>query len=159
MRDKQEYAIGAVGVVVQNGAALMVLSRDRGWEPPGGWANPLEPIASAVSREVLEETGYVVEPAQLTGVYQCVRERPILSFVFLCNAIQHRGGAMNESLAVRWCPLAEVDPLITYEPHRLRLRDALAFDGSIRMTQYTISPFSVQHVHSLNARSQSYYAK
>jgi 8-oxo-dGTP diphosphatase len=145
------YAVGAVGVVRFNDQVLMVLSRDRGWEPPGGWSNPMEPLVDAVSREVLEETGYVVEPTQLTGVYQCTRERPILSFVFLCRPVEHRGGDIEESLAIRWCPETELDALVTYEPHRLRLHDALTRDGSIRMAQYTVSPFSVDHARSLNA--------
>jgi ADP-ribose pyrophosphatase YjhB (NUDIX family) len=115
----------------------------------------MEPIVDAVSREVLEETGYFVEPTHLTGVYQCLRERPILSFAFLCAVVEHRDGPVNESLAIRWCPSGELDALVTYEPHRLRLHDALDFDGSIRFTQYTISPFSLDHVRLLNTSTRT----
>src|SRR4051812_13363177 len=118
-------AVGAVGVIVRGDSALLVLSRHRGWEPPGGYCDENEFVIDGLRREVLEETGYVVEPLRLTGVYQCEREHSILTFVFRCEARHRTEGPIEESLDVKWWPLEELSSVVTYPPHLLRLREAL----------------------------------
>lgn len=53
-----------------DGSLLLMRRRDDGlWGIPGGQLDPLEPPARGVVREVLEETGLVVRPVALLGVF------------------------------------------------------------------------------------------
>jgi ADP-ribose pyrophosphatase YjhB (NUDIX family) len=63
--DFGSFSIGAAGVVVRDGKALLV---QRGWEPgkgswqiPGGYVEHDEPIIPAVEREAFEEAGIVAK--------------------------------------------------------------------------------------------------
>lgn len=53
-----------------DGSLLLMRRRDDGlWGMPGGQLDPLEPPALGVVREVLEETGLLVRPVALLGVF------------------------------------------------------------------------------------------
>ncbi|MFD0902198.1 NUDIX domain-containing protein [Actinomadura sediminis] len=68
----RRHSVSAAGVVVdERGRALLVQRRDNGcWEAPGGILEQDEGINAAVQREVLEETGLLVTPVGLPGVYK-----------------------------------------------------------------------------------------
>jgi 8-oxo-dGTP pyrophosphatase MutT (NUDIX family) len=52
------------------GRVLLVKHGDRGlWVAPGGSINPNESPADAAVREMWEETGLLIEPARILGVY------------------------------------------------------------------------------------------
>ena len=62
----------AVGVVVRDEAGHILLQRraDNGrWAPPAGALDPLEMPADAACRETWEETGVLVEPLRISGLY------------------------------------------------------------------------------------------
>ncbi|WP_044747981.1 NUDIX hydrolase [Bacillus alveayuensis] len=65
--------IVAVSAYVTNekGEVLLVKTHWRSdtWEIPGGQVEEGEPLDQAVCREVLEETGIVIRPIGITGVY------------------------------------------------------------------------------------------
>jgi len=77
----------ASAAVIDDQGRVLMLWRHRfitdrwGWELPCGWVNPGEDPAEATRREVLEETGWEVEPAALLGVYEF--EPPELGYGFL----------------------------------------------------------------------------
>jgi 8-oxo-dGTP pyrophosphatase MutT (NUDIX family) len=49
---------------------LLVRHRDRGqWVAPGGSVDPLEQPADAAVREMWEETGLLIEPMRILGIY------------------------------------------------------------------------------------------
>ncbi len=59
------------GVVLRGDTVLLTERRTlRGWELPGGNAEPGEPPRDALRREVLEETGFEVRVGELVGRYR-----------------------------------------------------------------------------------------
>ena len=103
--------VSASAVVVQDDWILTVLDPIRG-EPtlPGGHLTWRERISDAVMREVREETGYIVEPGALVGVYsgeECTGEPGIVRVVYSATVV---GGALRSSSEgeARWRPLAEM---------------------------------------------------
>jgi ADP-ribose pyrophosphatase YjhB (NUDIX family) len=62
---------GASGITVrEDGRVLMVCRVDNGqWTFPAGYMNIGENVANAAVRETLEETGVIVEPKHILGVY------------------------------------------------------------------------------------------
>lgn len=124
-------------VVLHEGRLLLQQRADSGeWGLPGGSVEIGETVSAAVAREVLEETGFVIEVGRLVGVYsdprfQVVRypDGRVWHYVNLCFAGELRGGAARpapgETLAVGWfAPDALPADLVAI--HRRRVDDALA---------------------------------
>jgi len=90
--------IPAVTGITQNdaGAVLLQLRSDDGrWVFPGGAVDPGESPALAIVREVFEETGLIVLPTRIVGVYgggENTRMYPngdkvaLVNITFACNA-------------------------------------------------------------------------
>lgn len=85
MANEYPKHIIAVSAYVTNekGEALLVKTHWRSdtWEAPGGQVEVGEPLDVALSREIFEETGIIVRPLGVTGVYYNVTKH-ILSVVF-----------------------------------------------------------------------------
>ena len=103
------------------------------WGLPGGVMELGESVHQAAVRETVEETGLVVEPYELLGVYTGpAHESPngdIVHSVVVVLLARVRGGEVSvesdETEDVRWCVLdALPDPL--FEPHRPMLDDLAA---------------------------------
>jgi 8-oxo-dGTP pyrophosphatase MutT (NUDIX family) len=113
---------------------LLARRRDTGlWCLPGGIMEPGESVAEAVVREVREETGFVVAPVQLIGVYS--NPDLLVSYpdgrkhhpVVLCFRCKLTGGGAElgeETLQVGFHPLHDLPPLVPQ--HHQRLEDARA---------------------------------
>jgi ADP-ribose pyrophosphatase YjhB (NUDIX family) len=54
---------------------------NQSWTTPGGALEPNETIDEGLKREVLEETGYRIEPEHIIGVYSKRKEDEIVIFV------------------------------------------------------------------------------
>jgi ADP-ribose pyrophosphatase YjhB (NUDIX family) len=100
----------AVGAVVGNdrGELLLVQRADSGvWLYPTGWADIGYSASEVAVKEVLEETGMVVEPVRLIAVLDGLRlgftQVPLYSLVFHCKVV---GGDLRahplECLDVGW---------------------------------------------------------
>lgn len=100
----------AVGAVVGNdrGEILLVQRADNGvWLYPTGWADVGYSASEVAVKEVLEETGMVVEPVRLIAVLDGLRlgftRVPLYSLVFHCRVV---GGELCrhplECLDVGW---------------------------------------------------------
>jgi ADP-ribose pyrophosphatase YjhB (NUDIX family) len=91
------------GVVTSPSGVLLVLRRElRGFELPGGRAEPGEDERAALSRELREETGLEVEPGELVGEYRRSGFAAHRARVYRCRV---RGGALRPSAdtpAVAW---------------------------------------------------------
>jgi ADP-ribose pyrophosphatase YjhB (NUDIX family) len=124
-------------VVLHDGRLLLQQRADNGrWGLPGGSVEIGETVAEAVTREVLEETGFEVEIDRLVGVYsdpslQVIRypDGRVWHYVNLCFQCTLAGGsarlAPGETLAVEWFP-QDALPGDLLGLHRQRIADALA---------------------------------
>jgi len=137
-------AVGAIGVVVNaDNEVLLVLSKDRGWEPPMGFLEAGESPLLALEREVREESGYAIHVLRLSGVYHTVRNgMPLLSFCFLCEAGELVGTPDDETLGVQWVAREKLQEVMTYPPHIVRVTDALK-GGGMSFRDYQLEPFQV----------------
>jgi ADP-ribose pyrophosphatase YjhB (NUDIX family) len=113
---------------------LMREKTDGRWSLPGGWADPGDAPSVAVTREVLEETGYHSSPVKLIACWDRDRQGhlpplPVAAYklFFLCR----REGAVQapaelETLEVGWFGLDELPPLSLGRINRRELERALA---------------------------------
>ena len=116
---------------------LLQQARDDGqWYVPGGAVDPGEEPADAIVREMLEETGLIVEPLRVLGVaksrnitYPNGHQVQYVAITFLCRIV---GGTLkisdDESLDLRFFDPAELPPL--RPEHQARVAQALADEPS-----------------------------
>ena len=125
--------VGVGAVVVNQGRVLLV---QRGTEPmkgqwslPGGLIELGEPLSDAVAREVLEETGLVVEPLELVELLDRIHredERVRYHYViadYLCRVVGGALFAASDADAVQWAEPAEWD-VLRLDPVTLRVIQA-----------------------------------
>jgi ADP-ribose pyrophosphatase YjhB (NUDIX family) len=93
------------------------------WELPGGIVELDEDPRDTVRREVLEETGVIVEPGQLTGVYKNMR-LGVVSLVFRCSPLSGAAQPTAEATEVAWLDSTQVIGRMA-EAFAIRLIDAL----------------------------------
>lgn len=119
------HSVSVAGVIIDDqGRALLTQRRDNGrWEAPGGILERDEDILTGLRREIREETGLIVEPVALTGVYKNM-SRAIIALVFRCKTI---GGHLTETVEARtfrWATADEVRSLAS-EAFAIRVLDAM----------------------------------
>jgi len=133
------HSVSVAAAIVNDQDELLAIQRhDNGrWEPPGGVLELDESIHDGLIREVQEETGLLVEPERLTGIYKNMN-RGIVALVFRCHIVAGMPRTSPEAAEVRWLAADEVDALMD-EAYAVRLRDALhpgapavrAHDGTV----------------------------
>jgi 8-oxo-dGTP diphosphatase len=107
--DSAQHSVSvSAAVVAPDGRVLVVHRRDNGqWEPPGGVLELEETIEDGLRREVLEETGLLVDPVALTGVYKNM-SRHIVALVFRAVVVEGVPHPTDETTDVRWMTPDEV---------------------------------------------------
>jgi ADP-ribose pyrophosphatase YjhB (NUDIX family) len=124
------------GVVFDSGERVLLMQErsDGRWSLPGGWADPGEAPSAAVSREILEETGYRTAAVKLIACWDReVQGNPpplpvhVYKLFFLCRG---DGGvqppAALETLDVGWFGLDSLPPLSLGRVSHRQLERALA---------------------------------
>jgi 8-oxo-dGTP diphosphatase len=113
-REFPEVPLIGVGAVIIEGPRVVLVKRahpplqDR-WSIPGGVLEVGELVREAAIREAREETGLVVEPVELLGVYDRVlrnaEQRVQYHYVlidFLCRRVTGDLAAASDAAEVRW---------------------------------------------------------
>jgi len=113
-RSYPEHPIIGVGAVVVDGSRVLLVRRanepHKGeWSVPGGMLELGEKLRDGVRREVLEETGLVVEPGEVLDVFDSIftdgQGRMQYHYVlidFLCRHMSGEAKAGTDVSEVRW---------------------------------------------------------
>ena len=113
-----------LAVVVREGAVLMIERRKKekskdgavlSWTFPGGKLEDSETVHEAVTREVLEETGYIVNPKTIIDQRQH-DSFPVLVSYIACEvdelSVQTKTND-SEILNVKWIKIKDIENYIT----------------------------------------------
>jgi 8-oxo-dGTP diphosphatase len=122
-REFPELPLVGVGAVIIENARVLLVKRahpplEAQWSIPGGVLEVGEMIREAAIREVREETGLIVEPGDLLGVYDRVlrnaEQRVQYHYVlidFLCRPAGGELQAADDATEVRWYTCEELPVL------------------------------------------------
>ncbi|MGZ6316065.1 MAG: NUDIX domain-containing protein [Anaerolineales bacterium] len=132
-----ELRIGSCAVIFDQNREKVLLTKrsDNGlWCLPGGRMEPGESVDECCRREVFEETGLIVEPKRLVGVYSS-RDQLVVykdgakaQFVVLSFEAAIIGGALglsNETTDAAYFTIEELESLAMHDRHKDRVLDAL----------------------------------
>ncbi|MGD8624467.1 MAG: NUDIX hydrolase [Anaerolineae bacterium] len=121
------------GAVVRDGQILLVQERSDGrWCMPGGWADVGDLPSEVAAREVWEESGFVVVPRKVVGVFDANRSGRPLEFyhaykvVFLCDLTGGQARVSHETLAVGFFDFDDLPPLSSNRTHGRHLAEVQA---------------------------------
>ena len=120
-----------------SGKKILLTKRgDNGrWCTPSGQLDSGESVAETCVREVLEETGLIVQVERLIGVYSNPNmllfydeqhQYQLVSFHFVVNVIGGELGLSNETIDVGYFSLDEINNMDLMEHHQQRIMDAFA---------------------------------
>lgn len=123
------HSVSLTGVVFDSSRRVLAIQRadDHRWVPPGGVLEFDETPEQGVIREVFEETGLVVKPETLVGVYKNMRLN-VVSLAFRCHVVSGVARTTDEARQVKWLTLGEARELMP-EARFTRVTDALREDG------------------------------
>ncbi|MBM7563885.1 NUDIX hydrolase [Paenibacillus sacheonensis] len=113
----------------ESGEVLLLRTHRRSdtWEMPGGNVERGEPLDKAIKREFLEETGIIIEPIGITGVYMNITKQVLT----ICFRAQYVSGEINvqedEIVEAKYIKIDEsnIYEYITKPQQRSRLLDAM----------------------------------
>ena len=122
-REFPEIPLVGVGAIIIEEDRVVLVKRARPplqaqWSIPGGALEVGELVREAAAREAREETGLIVEPGELLGVYDRVlrdsQQRVQYHYVlidFLCQPVGGELAAADDAADVRWFTRAELPEL------------------------------------------------
>src|ERR1700739_127363 len=122
-REFPELPLVGVGAIVIDGDRVLLVKRAHPpiqgqWSIPGGVLEVGEMVRDAAIREAHEETGLIVEPGDLLGVYDRILRDPekrvqyhYVLIDFLCRAVGGKLQAASDAAEVRWFTREELPAL------------------------------------------------
>lgn len=122
-REFPEHPLVGVGAIIIEDSRILLVKRahpplQAQWSIPGGLLEVGELVRDAAVREAREETGLVVEPGDLLGVYdrvlRNVEQRVQYHYVlvdFLCRLVGGELLAASDASEVRWFTCEELPAL------------------------------------------------
>jgi len=132
--------VGVGAIIIEDSRVLLVKRAhpplQAQWSIPGGVLEVGELIREAAIREAREETGLIVEPGELLGVYDRVlrnlEQRVQYHYVlidFLCRRTGGELEAADDAAEVRWFTREELPPLNLAEDTQDVIRKGFAALG------------------------------
>jgi ADP-ribose pyrophosphatase YjhB (NUDIX family) len=130
--------VGSSAQILDSSGKKVLLTKrgDNGrWCLPGGQLDSGESVAETCTREVLEETGLIVQVEQLIGVYtnpnmllsyDDQHQYQIVSFHFLVTITGGELGLSDETTDFGYFSQDEISTMDLMEHHQLRIADAFA---------------------------------
>ena len=114
--------VGVGAIIIENDRVLLVKRAhppiQGQWSIPGGVLEVGEMVREAAIREAREETGLVVEPGELLGIYDRILRDPekrvqyhYVLIDFLCRATGGQLQAASDAAEVRWFTREELPAL------------------------------------------------
>jgi 8-oxo-dGTP diphosphatase len=140
-REFPEVPLVGVGAIIIEDSRVLLVKRahpplQAQWSIPGGVLEVGELVREAAVREAREETGLVVEPGDLLGVYDRVlrnaEKRVQYHYVlidFLCRRVGGELAASSDAAEVRWFARDELPPLNLAEDTQDVIRKGFAALG------------------------------
>lgn len=133
-RDNEAYRfpVSVKGVVIRDGAVVLVRNERDEWELPGGKLEPSETPGQCVAREIDEELRLTVDPVRLVDawVYTIEPGTEVLVLTYGCRETARREAAVShEHSALRWVPLPEIDALKMPSGYKRSIRSWAAING------------------------------
>jgi len=122
-REFPEHPLVGVGAIILEDSRVLLVKRahpplQAQWSIPGGVLEVGELVREAAVREAREETGLIVEPGDLLGVYDRVlrdgEKRVQYHYVlvdFLCRRVAGELRAASDAAEVRWFTREELPAL------------------------------------------------
>ncbi len=140
---KQTVSVSAL-LLNERGEVLLLRTHWRSdtWEMPGGNVEVGEPLDRAVCREFLEETGIVIRPVGITGVYYNATKH-VLSIVFKAEYIRGEIKIQPDEIKeARYIELSEsnIDQYITRPQQKSRTLDAMKSKCFIPYETWEVTP-------------------
>ncbi|MFZ0860400.1 MAG: NUDIX hydrolase [Candidatus Sulfotelmatobacter sp.] len=122
-REFPEVPLVGVGAIIIEDARVLLVKRahpplQAQWSIPGGVLEVGELVREAALREAREETGLIVEPEDLLGVYDRILRNPekrvqyhYVLIDFLCRRVAGDLAAASDAAEVRWFTREELPAL------------------------------------------------
>jgi len=145
------HIVAAGGYVFdKSGNILIVKTKNRGWDCPGGQIEIGENIEEGVLREIREESGIKASVRCLVGIYSNVGQHLHYDGVtlvptkvmldFICDYIDGEPTTSNETSDVMWVSKNKVLKYITTPSVRLRFKNVIEFNGHVHYCSYVTEP-------------------
>ena len=132
---RKKRPVATVGVLIHNDAGEVLMIRTHKWSDkwgiPGGKIKRGEPAEYALRREVLEETGLVIDDIRFVIVQDCIDSSEFMRpehFILLNYTARSRHGEVrlnNEAEDFQWLPPAEALALDLNQPTRILIVEAI----------------------------------
>jgi len=119
-REFPEIPLVGIGAIIIEGDRIVLVKRANPpiqghWSIPGGVLEVGEMVREAAVREAREETGLIVEPGELLGVYDRILEHRVqyhyVLIDFLCRPLGGELLAASDAAEVRWFTREELPAL------------------------------------------------
>jgi 8-oxo-dGTP diphosphatase len=140
-----KHVVSVSAIVMNEKNEVLLLRthwRSDTWEMPGGDVEVGEPLDKAVCREVLEETGIVILPVGITGVYYNATKHT-LSVVFKAEYVSGEIKIQPEEIKeARYIEInnSNIDQYITRPQQKSRTLDAMKSKFFIPYETWEVNP-------------------